>query len=123
MAMHIEQPASRHSAPAARKTSSRPSFSACRFTCWMPGTTITRTPAATVRSAQDRRREAEVADPAVGAAADEDHVDRLAEDRLARLESMYSSARSSARAGARVRLVVGVGTRPVIGMPMPGLVP
>ena len=46
MAMHIEQPASRHSAPAARNTSARPSRSACAFTCWLPGTTITRRPSA-----------------------------------------------------------------------------
>src|SRR3712207_7733405 len=37
---HIEQPAERQSKPAARKTSSRPSFSACAFTCCEPGTTI-----------------------------------------------------------------------------------
>ena len=50
IAMHIEQPASRHSAPAARKISWRPSRSACAFTCWEPGTTISRTPSATWRS-------------------------------------------------------------------------
>ena len=33
MPRHIEQPALRHSKPAARKTSSRPSSSACAFTC------------------------------------------------------------------------------------------
>src|SRR5690606_20211170 len=52
MAMHMEQPASRHSAPAARNTSARPSCSACAFTCWLPGTTITRTPSATCRPRQ-----------------------------------------------------------------------
>ncbi len=46
---HIEQPASRHSKPAPRKTSSSPSASAAAFTCWEPGTTIARTEPATLR--------------------------------------------------------------------------
>ena len=49
IAMHMEQPASRQSAPAARKTSWRPSRSASRFTSSEPGTTIIRTPSATFR--------------------------------------------------------------------------
>src|SRR3990172_6373545 len=49
MAMHIEQPGSRHSAPASRKIRSRPSAVACRFTSWEPGTTRARTPRATRR--------------------------------------------------------------------------
>src|SRR5690349_13557394 len=59
IAMHIEQPASRQSAPAARKISSRPSRSASRFTSSEPGTTISRTPWATRRpssAAAARRR-------------------------------------------------------------------
>src|SRR5882724_8389731 len=56
---HIEQPASRHSKPAPRKTSSSPSASALALTCWEPGTTIARTEPATVRpsttSAASRR--------------------------------------------------------------------
>src|SRR3954451_21923356 len=47
MPRHIEQPAVRQSKPAARKTSSRPSRSACLATCWEPGTTIASTCAAT----------------------------------------------------------------------------
>src|SRR2546423_1618428 len=39
---HIEQPASRHSKPASRKTASRPSTSAARLTDCEPGTTIAR---------------------------------------------------------------------------------
>src|SRR3954470_21895499 len=50
IAMHLEQPASRHSAPAARKMSLRPSRSASRFTSSEPGTIIIRTPSATFRS-------------------------------------------------------------------------
>src|SRR5919202_669134 len=46
---HIEQPALRQSKPAARKTSSRPSDSACMATCWEPGTTIALTVLATLR--------------------------------------------------------------------------
>ena len=56
---HIEQPAERQSKPAARNTSSRPSRSACSFTCAEPGTTIASTPEATRRpfttSAASRR--------------------------------------------------------------------
>ncbi|ODU62725.1 MAG: hypothetical protein ABT00_23790 [Bordetella sp. SCN 68-11] len=40
MAMHMEQPDSRHSKPASMKTRSRPSCSACAFTSPEPGTTI-----------------------------------------------------------------------------------
>src|SRR6202035_2786522 len=43
MAMHMEQPGSRHSHPAARNSSGKPSAIACRFTSCDPGTTITRT--------------------------------------------------------------------------------
>ena len=49
MARHIEQPAARHSAPAAVNTSSRPSCSACARTAMEPGTTSIRTPAPTLR--------------------------------------------------------------------------
>ena len=49
MPKHIEQPGSRHSAPAAVKTASRPSASACSRTRAEPGTTSMRTPSATVR--------------------------------------------------------------------------
>ena len=40
MAKHILQPASRQSNPASRKTRSKPSDSACRLTCPLPGTTM-----------------------------------------------------------------------------------
>src|ERR1043166_9737061 len=40
IARHIEQPASRHSKPAARTPASSPSASAARFTACEPGTTI-----------------------------------------------------------------------------------
>src|SRR5262245_5061737 len=43
MAMHMEQPGRRHSAPASVKTRSRPSASASRRTASEPGTTRTRT--------------------------------------------------------------------------------
>ena len=49
MAMHMEQPGSRHSQPAARKISGSPSASAWRFTSCEPGTTITRTFGLTLR--------------------------------------------------------------------------
>src|SRR5579883_135700 len=49
MAMHIEQPGSRHSHPASRKICGSPSASAARFTSCEPGTTITRTLGLTLR--------------------------------------------------------------------------
>ena len=59
MPRHIEQPASRHSKPALRKTSCSPSASAAALTCWEPGTTIARIELATLRpstiSAASRR--------------------------------------------------------------------
>ena len=57
MAMHIEQPASRHSAPASRNTRSSPSDSACFLICCEPGTTSTRT--LVVPGSQDVKRAAE----------------------------------------------------------------
>src|SRR6185503_18893101 len=47
IAMHIEQPASRHSAPASVNTRSSPSASAAFLMACEPGTTSTRTPSAT----------------------------------------------------------------------------
>ena len=69
MAMHIEQPASRHSAPAARKISCEALALGLRLHLLAsPGTTITRTPSATWRPSSTRGGQAQVADPAVGAA-------------------------------------------------------
>ncbi len=49
MPRHIEQPAARHSKPAAVKMRSRPSASASAFTRMEPGTTMARMPAETCR--------------------------------------------------------------------------
>ena len=49
IAMHMLQPGSRHSAPAARTISWMPSASASRLTISEPGTTSMRTPGATLR--------------------------------------------------------------------------
>ena len=49
MAMHIEQPGSRHSKPASVKMRSSPSSSAWRFTSPEPGTTMAPTPDGTLR--------------------------------------------------------------------------
>src|SRR5206468_1844453 len=48
MPRHMEQPALRHSKPAALKISWRPSASAAFSTCWEPGTMSARTPLATL---------------------------------------------------------------------------
>ena len=74
MARHMEQPASRHSKPAALKTSCRPSLSAWTFTCIEPGTTKALTERVHVAALGHRRGRAQVLDAAVGALADEGHV-------------------------------------------------
>ena len=51
MPRHIEQPASRHSNPAAVNTLSRPSASASALTSMEPGTISARIPCATCRPA------------------------------------------------------------------------
>ena len=88
MPRHMEQPGSRHSKPAARKISSRPSSSAWAFTRPEPGTTMARTSAATVRPSAIFGGGAQVLDAAVGAGADEHHVDLGLGDRLAGLRPM-----------------------------------
>src|SRR3982751_3362789 len=84
IAKHALHPASRHSAPAALKISCSPSASACCLTCCEPGTTITRTPAATwsplvlagaSRGALDHASsQPQIGDARVGTAADENHI-------------------------------------------------
>src|SRR5713101_4391308 len=69
MPRHIEQPALRHSKPAALNTASRPSSSAARLTVADPGTTIARTfgctclPATTCAAARRSSRRAFVHEP------------------------------------------------------------
>ena len=87
MPRHIEQPARRHSKPAAVKIRSRPSSSACCFTAAEPGTTIARTDGCTRLPRHDRGRGAQVLDPRVRAGADEDAVDRDVRDLRAGLET------------------------------------
>jgi len=60
MAMHMEQPGSRHSAPRSRKTVSSPSASAARFTPYEPGTTKDAHAVGNLPAAHDRRRLPEV---------------------------------------------------------------
>src|SRR5687768_9257068 len=86
MPRHIEQPLSRHSAPASLNTLSRPSASAARFTDCDPGTTSIFTPCASV-TAQYPRDVAQVGKPAVGAAADEHVVHGDVADGLAGLQA------------------------------------
>ena len=69
MPRHIEQPALRHSKPAALNTASSPSCSAARFTEVEPGTTIARTlgwtcrPWITLAAARRSSRRALVQEP------------------------------------------------------------
>src|SRR5215210_164537 len=123
IAMHIEQPASRHSAPAARKTSARPSRSASRFTSSEPGTTMTRTPSATCRS---RRTEAARRRSLIRPLVHEPmKTTSTFWPRIAwpGRRSMYSRARSRARRWLGSAWSSGDGTRDVMGIPIPGLVP
>ena len=63
-------------APASSSASRLPSFIVSVSTSLEAGTTIMRTPAATCLTAQDLGGGVEVLQPAVGAGAEEDHVDR-----------------------------------------------
>src|SRR2546422_8507454 len=120
---HIEHPALRHSNPASLNTRSSPSFSAWAFTCCDPGTTIARTPVATCRPrtvqaaarrssiralVHDPRNTRSIGSPSSG---------------VPGASPMYSSARVTARRSASVVKSVGLGTQPVTGVTMPGLVP
>ena len=84
--MHIEQPASRHSAPAALKISARPSRLGLALHLVRARHDHQPDAVGDVAVLEHAGRQPQVADPAVGAAADEDDVDLLAEDRLAGLE-------------------------------------
>jgi hypothetical protein len=87
MAMHIEQPDSRHSAPAALKTLSEALALGLLLDLLRCPGRRGRAALGDVPAAQDRSRRAHVLDPAVGARADEDDVELLAGDRLAGLEA------------------------------------
>src|SRR5215217_463528 len=113
---HIEQPAERQAKPAARNTSSRPSASACAFTCCDPGTTIASTLDATRRprtsSAASRRSPMRefVQEPM------NTRSSRISDMGVPGSSAMYSSARSSPSPP-------GSGTAPVTPTTMPGVVP
>ena len=121
MARHIEQPGSRHSAPASRKIRSSPSASAAFFTAWEPATTSVRvftlrpriTLAASRRSSsrpfvQLPTKTTSTFWPRMGLPGVERHVAERALERRAR---------------RGILLGAGIGTRPVTGIPCAGLVP
>ena len=109
IAMHIEQPASRQSAPAALKISARPSRLGLALHLVAARDDHQPHAVGDVPVLEDGRREAQVADPAVGAAADEHDVDLLAEDRLAGLEVHVLQRVLERPPLGRVGLVVGRG--------------
>ena len=118
MPRHIEQPALRHSNPAATKTSSSPSASACAFTRDAPGTTSARSPRA--RSDRARRRpRPQVLDARVRARSDEHGVGPDVSDRRARLQAHIGERAHGGFIAARA---VG-GTAPSIVVDCAGLVP
>ena len=75
MPRHMLQPGSRQSKPAALKTSSRPSRSACFLTSCEPGTTMARTVVATWWPRTTCGGGAEIFDAGVGAGAEKDGVE------------------------------------------------
>ena len=115
---HIEQPALRHSKPAARKISSRPSSSAWALTCAEPGTTIARSGVGDLAALDHRRRLAQVADAGVRAGADEDAVERDLAASRARARAPCSAAPAPR---ARERRLGS--TAPVTSTTCPGVVP
>ena len=84
---HIEQPAERQSKPAARKTSSSPSDSACALTCAEPGHDHRTDRRGDLAALDQLGGLAQVADPRVGAGADEDAVERDLLDRRPGLQA------------------------------------
>ena len=122
MPTHIEQPGSRHSKPASRKTRSSPSASAARLTRPEPGTTNAGTTAR--RPRDDRGRRAQILEAAVGARADEHAVDRIVGERRAGRQPHVGERALQARAPRGIgRRRAGSGTRAVIGRASSGLVP
>src|SRR6516225_2953349 len=120
---HIEQPASRHSNPAVKKTRWRPSRSATALTCWDPGTTIARTfgltlrPATTWAAARRSSSLALVQEPM--------NTRSMAISRIGvpGRRAMYSRARSIAWRRCGSGCAPGSGTRPVTGSDCDWLVP
>ncbi len=84
--MHIEQPGSRHSAPACLKIRSRPSASACCFTCWEPGTTSALQIEETLRPFNSLAACRKSDKTAVGAGTDKNHVHGVPQQALTWLE-------------------------------------
>src|SRR5216684_1662928 len=123
MARHIEQPASRHSKPAARKMRSSPSASAWCLTRPEPGTTIALTPGATLRPL------------AIAAAARKSSMRPLVHEPMKTrctgtslslvpgMRPIYSSERAIAARRLSSASSAGFGTLPVIGSTSCGLVP
>ena len=107
MAMHIEQPDSRQSAPAALKISDRPSRLGLALHLVAARRDHQPNAVGDVAVLEGRGGEPEVADPAVRARADEHDVDLLADDRLPGAE-VHVLERALERAlGRGIRLVVG----------------
>src|SRR6185436_12053794 len=123
IARHIEQPGSRHSKPAARKTRSSPSSSACSFTSPEPGTTIactwpaTRCPLAIEAAARRSSIRALVHEPM------KTRSILSSVSGVPGASPMYRSERSIAARWSGSAIDAGSGTRPVIGSTSCGLVP
>src|SRR3954470_18730567 len=120
---HIEQPACRHSAPAAVNTLSRPSSTACSATRTEPGTTSMRTPSATLRPwTTDAAARRSSIRPLVH---EPTNTVSTATSRSGcpALRPMYSSAFSAASRSPGSAKDAGSGTDALSGAPWPGLVP
>ncbi|GAA3108272.1 hypothetical protein GCM10020001_027880 [Nonomuraea salmonea] len=121
MPRHIEQPASRHSAPAALNTSCRPSSSACFLTIIEPGTMSVRVLTWRPRriSAAERRSSMRplVHEPTNTVSTS------ISRSGVPAVSPMYSSARSAAERATGSSKLSGAGTDSPSGRPWPGLVP
>ena len=110
--------------PAATKTRSSPSASACRFTCAEPGHDHRAHRRVHAPSAHDRRRGAQVLDPRVRARADEDAIDRGCRGSACRARAPCTRARARprrARPGRRTS--PDRERRRRVGTTIPGFVP
>jgi hypothetical protein len=121
--MHIEQPASRHSAPASRKIWSRPFGLRLRLHLLRSGNHHNADAGMYFPAFQNSSGVAQIGDARIRAASDEHHVERVAEQRFARRQIHVAKRFRQRIALQRIGDVARIGYRAVIGIPMPGLVP
>ena len=111
MAMHMEQPGSRQSQPAARKISGSPSAIGLALDFLRAGHHHHADLRIDLAALEQAGGDAQIGDARVGAASDEDHVDGMAEERLAAFEAHVAQRLGDGIALHRVGHSRGLGQR------------